>query len=203
MKGILDEDNDWFNDLFADDSPPKDVLFDSQVHLAFLIIIFIILFVFIIWLVSRFFISEAYAGKWIHYIPLIFTLLVTIFLLLLLITNKLHVQIIQGGDETGVLFSLALAIMIMPYANAVLTGSFKIESRLALYTLFAVIIYFSVTNLGQIGVRVTFNIDLDLAFVFAHKTFQSNSADGIKFITENVGLWLAIFAGSFAIEMFS
>ncbi|MGV9141298.1 MAG: hypothetical protein ACOC1X_00005, partial [Promethearchaeota archaeon] len=128
---------------------------------------------------------------------------VTIFLLLLLITNKLHVQIIQGGDETGVLFSLALAIMIMPYANAVLTGSFKIESRLALYTLFAVIIYFSVTNLGQIGVRVTFNIDLDLAFVFAHKTFQSNSADGIKFITENVGLWLAIFAGSFAIEMFS
>lgn len=200
---ILNEDNDWFNDLFADDTPPEDIIFDSQLHLAFLILIFILFIVFAVWLISRFFISDAYKGKWIDYVPLLFGLFIITLLLFLLITNKLHVQIIQGGKDTGVLFTLALAIMIMPYSNAVLTGSFKIESKLALYTLFVVVVYFAVTNLGQIGLRVTFNIDLDLVFVFSHKTFQTNSADGIKFITENIGLWLAIFVASFSLEMFS
>jgi hypothetical protein len=194
---------DWFNDVFATESPPEDVLFDTQLHLPFLILMFVIIIVFALWLISRFFLSDAYKGNWISYLPLLFVLSITIVMLFLLISNKIHFQVVEGGEGTGVLFSLALALMIMPYSNAVLTGSFKIESKLALYTLFAIVVYLAVSNIGQIGFRVVFNIDLDLAFVFSHKTFQTNSVDGILFIIENIGLWLSIFAASFGIEMFS
>lgn len=193
----------YIDDLFEKDVPPEFIYFCSRLHFPFLIFIFIFLLCIVLYLLYAFIFKPTYGGKWIHYVKLLFIIGIIIVLLILLLTDNLVIQVVSGGENTGVIFTLALTIMMMPYMNAVLTGEFKIESKLLLYTLFAIITYVAVSDFGQVGIRVIFDFDLDIPFVFSHKTFQSNSHNGILFITANIGLWLAIFVASFSVEFFS
>jgi hypothetical protein len=190
--------NDFFDELLEDIETTELIIFCTKRDIFFLILVAVLLIALILYTVYKLIRYRSF--QWIDYYVALFYLVIILLFLIVLIVGFVQIEVLQGGSGTGMIFSLTVAIMTMPYMCSLTREGFNPENPVVRYFLLFLVLYLVLTGIGQIGIRITFNIDAYIVFVFGQKTFQSNSYKGVTFMINNVVIFLAIYAGSFLID---
>lgn len=187
-----------FEEIINELSTEEVIIFSTIRDVWFLVLIATGIMLWVVYIMYKILMEKEY--KFFSYNVLLTWAILVCSVLILLILRIVSIEIVQGGKNVSFIFLLLVGILMMPYMTACSDEGFSSDNKIIRYLSLVVIIYIALGDFGQIGMRVTFNIDIYIAYVFSEKTFQNNSPQGIDFMLGNVTILIVIFGATVIAE---
>lgn len=181
----------------------SDIVVSTAHNFDFLMILIIILSIFILYFLYYFIKKRAFQNleSFLLYAKVIGFTILLIILLICLIDQFIIIEITEGAEYATIIFVLINAFLIGVYINITFSSLFESKNKLLKYTLVLVLLYVTITNFGDLGIRLILNTDVYIPLILVEKVFESNTPQGVRFMFHNIVLLLTIFGTSFLLEL--
>jgi len=134
------------------------------------------------------------------YAKVIFILTLLILFLVLFIYKILIFEITMGAEGASLVFVLINALLFNIFIAVCFSGLVKNKNAFLKIAIFILVIYIAVSGLGDLGFRFVLNIEAYVPGFLAHKRFEFNTAEGVRFMFLNMGIFIIIFSASLLLE---
>ena len=181
---------------------PADTIFSTAYQFEFLMFIIFILLFLILFFMYYFVKNHAFRDleKFNYYFKMIGIMILMIFISIGLISQFLVFEITLNAKDASILWMMFGALDVYVYINFCFSALFTVKKAWYKYMLLILVVYIAITQVGELGFRMIFNLEVYIPFVLSQKVYESNTPNVVRFVMLNLIVLIVIYGASFALE---
>ena len=181
---------------------PADTIFSTAYQFEFLVFIIFILLFLILFFMYYFVKNHAFRDleKFSYYFKMIGMMILMIFISIGLISQFLVFEITLNAKDASITWMMFGALDVYVYINFCFSALFTVKKASYKYMLLILVVYIAITQVGELGFRMIFNLEVYIPFILSQKVYESNTPNVVRFIILNLVILIVIYGASFALE---